>query len=46
MKFVLLDQDGEIEVYDIESLPIEPMTPDEQEKALAAWVPEPGSWIQ
>lgn len=46
MKFVLLEEEGEITAYEVDYLPIEDMKPEEQMKLLQAWLPEQGAWVQ
>lgn len=46
MKFVLLDDGGEIRGYDLDFLPWEEMTQEEREKTLLAWFPDPGVPLQ
>ena len=41
MKFFLLDEGGEINGYDVDFLPWEEMTDEQQERTLWAWVPDP-----
>jgi hypothetical protein len=41
MKFILLEEGGEIEAYEVLFLPWDELDPEQQEKSLQAWVPDP-----
>lgn len=46
MKFVLLEDGGEVEAYEVLFLPWEEMNTEQQERSLQAWLPDPMDPIQ